>query len=63
MRHAAAKGTRIGRPRVTDRPGFAAKWDRIAPQVREGSLSRRQAARRLGIGTATLARLLDGVDR
>ena len=63
MRHAAAKGARIGRPRVTDRPGFGAKWDRIAPQVRDGSLSRRQAARRLGIGTATLARLLKGDDR
>ena len=58
MRHAARQGKQIGRPPVTARPGFAARWSRVQPDLAAGRLSRRQAARRLGIGTATLARLL-----
>mgnify|MGYP001575113827 CR=1 FL=1 len=58
MRHAARRGARIGRPPVTARPGFAARWPRVAADLAAGRLSRRQAARRLGIGTATFARLL-----
>ena len=58
MRHAAAKGARIGRPPVTARPAFARRWPAVRAEVVSGRLSRRQAARRLGIGTATLARLL-----
>jgi len=58
MRHAARQGKRIGRPPVTARPGFAARWNRVCPDLAAGRLSRRQAARRLGIGTATLGRLL-----
>ncbi len=58
MRHAARQGRQIGRPPVTDRAGFATRWKRVQPDLAAGRLSRRQAARRLGIGTATLARLL-----
>jgi DNA invertase Pin-like site-specific DNA recombinase len=58
MRHAARQGKMIGRPPVTARPGFAARWKRVQPALAAGDLSRRQAARRLGIGTGTLARLL-----
>lgn len=58
MRHAARRGARIGRPPVTARAGFAARWSRVQAELAAGRLSRRQAARRLGIGTATLARLL-----
>ncbi len=58
MRHAARQGKSIGRPPVTARPGFAARWSRLAPDLAAGRVSRRQAARRLGIGTATLGRLL-----
>jgi DNA invertase Pin-like site-specific DNA recombinase len=58
MRHAAAKGARIGRPAVTSRPGFATRWERIRCELAAGRISRRGAARRLGIGTATLSRLL-----
>jgi DNA invertase Pin-like site-specific DNA recombinase len=58
MRHAASKGARIGRPPVTSRPGFGSKWQRVQDELARGAISRRQAARRLGIGTATLARLL-----
>ena len=58
MRHAAWTGKRIGRPPVTCRPGFAARWTRLRPELAAGRVSRRHAARRLGIGTATLGRLL-----
>src|SRR3954453_178830 len=58
MRHAARQGVRIGRPPVTARPGFAARWTRVQRDLAAGRVSRRQAARRLGIGTATLGRLL-----
>jgi DNA invertase Pin-like site-specific DNA recombinase len=58
MRHAARQGKRIGRPPVTARPAFARRWPRVQAEIAAGRLSRRQAARRLGIGTATLARLL-----
>jgi hypothetical protein len=51
-------GKVIGRPPVTARPGFAARWERVRPALAAGPLSRRQAARRLKIGTATLGRLL-----
>jgi DNA invertase Pin-like site-specific DNA recombinase len=58
MRHAARQGKRIGRPPVTVRPAFARRWPAVRAEVAAGRLSRRQAARHLGIGTATLARLL-----
>jgi DNA invertase Pin-like site-specific DNA recombinase len=58
MRHAAKLGKVIGRPPVTTRAGFAARWDLVRPELAAGRLSRRQAARRLKIGTATLGRLL-----
>jgi DNA invertase Pin-like site-specific DNA recombinase len=58
MRHAASKGARIGRPPVTSRPGFAPRFERLRAELARGAVSRRQAARKLGVGTATLARLL-----
>jgi DNA invertase Pin-like site-specific DNA recombinase len=58
MRLAARRGARIGRPPVTARAGFDARWGRVRRQLAVGQLSRRQAARRLGVGTATLGRLL-----
>jgi DNA invertase Pin-like site-specific DNA recombinase len=60
MRHAANQGKRVGRPPVTERPGFAARWARVRPELAAGRLSRREASRRLRIGTASLARLLAG---
>jgi DNA invertase Pin-like site-specific DNA recombinase len=58
MRHAARQGKAIGRPPVTARPGFATRWSRVQADLAARRISRRQAARRLGIGTATLGRLL-----
>ena len=53
------QGKRIGRPRVTDRRGFSRRFGAILERVSAGDLSRRQAARELNIGYATLKRLLD----
>ena len=62
MRQAARRGARIGRPPVRTRPGFAGRWARVQADLTSGSVSRRAVARRLGIGTATLARLLAAED-
>lgn len=58
MRQAARRGARIGRPPATARPGFVARWPKVSAELAAGRISRRQAARRLGIGTATLGRIL-----
>lgn len=62
MRHAKAHGKRIGRPPVTARPAFVRRWPAVRADLAAGRLSRRQAARRLRIGTATLARLLAAIE-
>ena len=58
MHRAKRQGARIGRPPVTSRPVVAARWPRVRADLAAGRVSKRQAARRLGIGTATLGRLL-----
>lgn len=59
MDRARRQGRRIGRPRVTDRKGFKKRFGDILERLRDGSISRRQAAKELSIGYATLKRLLD----
>jgi DNA invertase Pin-like site-specific DNA recombinase len=59
MDRARKQGKRIGRPRVTDRRGFKKRFGAILERLHNGSISRRQAARELNIGYATLKRLLD----
>lgn len=59
MRVAAAKGTKIGRPRVIDNPKFIKAWPAIRAEVLAKQLSQRKAAAKLRIGQATLRRLLD----
>jgi putative DNA-invertase from lambdoid prophage Rac len=59
MDRARKQGHQIGRPRVTDRRGFNRRFGAILERLTYGSVSRRQAARELGIGYATLKRLLD----
>ena len=63
MDRARRQGRRIGRPRVTDRRGFKKSFGAVLERLHEGSVSRRRAARELGIGYATLKRLLDDNDR
>jgi DNA invertase Pin-like site-specific DNA recombinase len=59
MERAHRQGRRIGRPRVIDRRGFQARFGAILERLLRGDISRRQAAKELGIGYATLKRLLD----
>ncbi len=60
MDRARRQGKRIGRPRVTEKRGFSTRYKTILERLRTGELSRRKAAKELGIGYATLKRLLDG---
>ena len=62
MDRARRQGRRIGRPRVTDRRGFNKRFGDILERLNGGDISRRQAAKELGIGYATLKRLLDAGD-
>ncbi|HVB76421.1 MAG TPA: recombinase family protein [Candidatus Nitrosotalea sp.] len=52
------EGKPIGRPRVETRPGFRRRWAEVSARVAGGELSRRRAAKELGVGIATVARLL-----
>ena len=59
MERARRQGHKIGRPSVWDRRGFSRRFGDILERLDAGDVSRRQAALELGIGYATLKRLLD----
>jgi len=59
MERARLEGKRIGRPKVIEREGFWQRFQEVVSRIGEGGISRRQAARELNIGYATLKRLLD----
>ena len=59
MERSRRQGRRIGRPKVTDSRGFSRRFGAVLERLEAGDLSRRRAARELGIGYATLKRLLD----
>ena len=59
MERARRQGRRMGRPRVTERRGFNRRFGAILERLSEGNISRRRAALELGIGYATLKRLID----
>jgi DNA invertase Pin-like site-specific DNA recombinase len=59
MERARKQGHRIGRPKVIDRKGFKSRYGAILERLTHGQVSRRKAAQELGIGYATLKRLLD----
>lgn len=63
MERARRQGHRIGRPRVTERRGFKPSYGAVLERLDNRTMSRRQAARELGIGYATLKRLLDGREK
>ena len=58
MANAKRKGARIGRPSAAARPAVARRLPGIAAEIDAGTLSKRQAAKRLGVGAPTLDRLL-----
>ncbi len=59
MDRARRQGKRIGRPSVMDRRGFKRRFGAVLERLNAGHVSRRNAAKELGIGYATLKRLLD----
>jgi DNA invertase Pin-like site-specific DNA recombinase len=59
MDRARRQGKKIGRPKVMDRKGFPKRFGAILERLSKGDISRRQAAKELNIGYATLKRLLD----
>jgi DNA invertase Pin-like site-specific DNA recombinase len=63
MERARRQGKKIGRPRVIDRRGFSQCFGDILERLIRGDISRRQAAKELKIGYATLKRLLDAHTR
>jgi transposase len=59
MERARQSGKRIGRPRVRERPDFDQRFIEVVGRIGPEGITRSQAARELGIGYATLKRLLD----
>jgi transposase len=59
MERARQQGKRLGRPRVNERPEFEQRYAKVVERMGLGSLSQRQAARELGVASATLKRLLE----
>jgi hypothetical protein len=59
MEQARLQGKRIGRPKVIEQEGFLQRFQMVVSRIGEEGISRRQAARELNIGYATLKRLLD----
>jgi len=59
MERARLEGKRIGRPKVIEQDGFLPRFQEVVSRIGEDGISRRQAARELNIGYATLKRLLD----
>ncbi|HZA23698.1 MAG TPA: ISNCY family transposase [Dehalococcoidia bacterium] len=59
MERARQQGKRIGRPRVRERPGFEQRFIEVVGRIGPEGITRTQAARELGVGYATLKRLLD----
>jgi DNA invertase Pin-like site-specific DNA recombinase len=58
MDRARRQGRRLGRPGGTHREGFKERWHELAPRILAGGISRRRAARLLGVSRATVDRLL-----
>jgi DNA invertase Pin-like site-specific DNA recombinase len=63
MERARAQGHQIGRPRVMDRRGFKRRFGAVLERLQNGDVSRRQAAKELDIGYATLKRLIDNPEQ
>ncbi|MDA8102644.1 MAG: recombinase family protein [Nitrospiraceae bacterium] len=59
MDRARRQGRTLGRPRAEERPEVRRRWPEVQAALAAGTLSRRAEARRLGLGTATVRRMLD----
>ncbi len=58
MDRARRQGRRLGRPGGTRREGFSDRWRELVPEIYAGAISRRRAARVLGVSRTTIDRLL-----
>jgi len=58
MERARRQGRRLGRPGGTQREGFGERWRELVPRIHAGAVSRRRAARVLGVSRTTIDRLL-----
>lgn len=58
MARAKKQGRRLGRPGGTHEDGFRDRWTSLRPQVIAGEISKKQAARTLGVSKSTVLRLL-----
>jgi len=59
MKRAQQNGKKIGRPRVSERPGFNERLADVLARISLGTLSRRKGAKEMEIGYATLKRIID----
>jgi DNA invertase Pin-like site-specific DNA recombinase len=59
MDRARRQGRLLGRPGGTRREGFNERWRELVPQIQAGGVSRRRAARVLGVSRTTIDRLLN----
>ena len=58
MTNARRKGIHVGRPAALDRPHVAKHLPSVLTDLDGGHISKREACRRLKVGTATLDRIL-----
>ena len=58
MERARRQGKHVGRPPVMVRRGFAERRAEVNVELKAGHISRPEAARQLGVGYATVLRLL-----
>ncbi|HET9001471.1 MAG TPA: hypothetical protein VFP86_17660 [bacterium] len=52
------RGKHLGRPSQTQSQNFNERWQALEAKVRSGEVTRSEAARTLGVGRATIGRLL-----
>ena len=62
MDRAKREGVRIGRPPVTDSAKVGPRWPEVQRRIEAGELSRRAAAKTLGVSDSTIRRLLAGTE-
>lgn len=58
MARARREGRHVGRPGGTTVPDFSERWASVRNRLMDGRLSRREAARTLGVSRSTILRLL-----
>jgi DNA invertase Pin-like site-specific DNA recombinase len=58
MERARKQGRRLGRPGGTQRADFVERWEAMRPLVLSGEVSKKCAARTLGVSKSTILRLL-----